>query len=1029
MQTLLGSLRLLQTIALGLSVAIVPAAGALDPQRTLNQYGHQSWQTDSGLPQNTVHAVLQTRDGYIWLATEGGLVRFDGVQFAVYDAGESAGTAKLRSNSVNSLFEDRSGALWIATANGLTRRRGFEFTTFTEEQGLPSSSVWSVFQDRAGTVWALTSAGLASFGGEHFRGYPIHAGLSSSSSIAEAADGTLWISTDAGVAKLQGGQLTEGAAGSGSLEVQALCTSRDGRVWMGTRAGLRVLEAGGTLFVGTPQGLPMSEITALMADTEGRVLIGTASGLVVEENGRVHTYGVKEGLPGDRIETLYADREGGVWVATSRGLARMLHGKLEAFTSKNGLSSDLVLSMFEDREGSMWLGTETGGLNILRDQKFTSYAVSDGLTDDLVRAVFQDAKGTLWIGTSGGGLNRVENGTVTSLTTANGLPSNIILALADDPSGDLWVGTPDGLARVHDRKITTLTSADGLADDFVRSLHAARDGSLWIGTRRGLSHLESGKFTTYTRMDGLGSDLVGALLEDRHGTLWIGTLGGLSRLENGKLTTLTVSDGLSSNVVTALHEQADGTLWIGTNGGGLDRLRRGVLATYPSAKTGLPENVYGILDDSAGHLWLSSNKGVYRVSMQDLDSFSSGSLHSLMPAMYGTADGMRISEASSGGHPAAWKLKNGTLAFATLKGVAMIDPEHAPTNALPPQVVIEQVSIDEQPLDPSQALSIPPGHGRVSIQYAGLSFVAPQKVRYKYKLQGFDRDWVDAGSRRTAYYTNIPPGQYTFRVLACNNDGVWNDAGASIGLQLRPHFYQTYLFDLLILVSLGLLGYLWYERRLQRVESQFSAVLAERGRIAREIHDTLAQSLVGISVQLELVSRLMTASAESAKEHLDQARILVRNSLTEARSSIWDLRSQSVQGEDLATRLSAMATRATASTSIKTQSKVGGAYRPLPARVESELLRIAQEAVTNAVRHAHPQHISLELRFAVRQLRLTIQDDGCGFSGQPHPNSSGPEGHFGLTGMRERAAEIGGTLTLDSAPGKGTRVSVEVALE
>jgi ligand-binding sensor domain-containing protein/two-component sensor histidine kinase len=1028
MRKLVGSTLAHQALTVALTLAsslfFGLTAAALDPQRSLTQYGHEAWQTDSGLPQNTVHSVLQTDDGFLWLATEGGLVRFDGVQFLVYD---KETTPRLRSNSVNNLFQDGSGALWISTADGLTRRRGFEFTTFTADQGLPSNSVWSVYQDRSGTLWVLTSAGLAAFDGNRFRPFPLADGLSNSSAMTETSDGRLWVSTNGGLAEIKNGGVIENAVEG--LEVQALCTSSEGRVWMGTRAGLRVLQSGRVTEIGKQQGLPVSEITALLADASKRVWIGTSNGLAVYENGHIRTFGVDNGLPGERVETLYADREGNIWISTNRGLARFQNGTLQSITSQAGLSSNLVLSIHEDREGSLWLGTETGGLNVLRDQKFTTLSVANGLTEDLVRCVFQDRKGVLWVGTNGGGLNRVVDDNVSVLTTANGLPSNIVLALADDPNGDLWIGTPDGLARLHDGHVRVFTSAEGLADDFVRSLYAARDGSLWIGTRRGLSHLQRGAFTTYTRLDGLGSDLVGALLEDRHGTLWIGTLGGLSRMDHGKITTLTVRDGLASNVVTALHEDAQGILWIGTNGGGLNRLRQGVLASYPATPTGLPDNVYGILEDSAGHLWLSSNKGVFRASRQELGSFASGALHTLMPAVYGTADGMRINETSSGGHPAAWKLRNGTLAFATLKGVALIDPEHSPANALPPNVLIEQVVVDDLVLDTTKALSIPPGRGRLSIQYAGLSFVAPQKVHYRFKLEGFDRVWVDAGSRRTAYYTNIPPGSYTFRVLACNNDGVWNETGAAIQLRLQPHFYQTWIFDLLLVISLLLLAYLIYQRRLRSVESQFKAVLAERGRIAREIHDTLAQGLVGISVQLELVSRLMSASAESAKEHLDQARILVRNSLTEARSSIWDLRSQSVAGEDLATRLATMATRATASTTIKTQSKVGGAYRPLPARVESELLRIAQEAVTNAVRHANPRHISLELRFAVRQLRLTIQDDGCGFSGQPHPESAGPDGHFGLTGMSERATEIGGNLTVESSPGEGTRVCVEVALD
>jgi signal transduction histidine kinase len=346
-------------------------------------------------------------------------------------------------------------------------------------------------------------------------------------------------------------------------------------------------------------------------------------------------------------------------------------------------------------------------------------------------------------------------------------------------------------------------------------------------------------------------------------------------------------------------------------------------------------------------------------------------------------------------------------------------------------VVVEQVLIDDQPVDPSTVLMVPPGRHHLEFHYAGLSFIAPQKVRYRYRLDGFDRDWVDAGTRRTAYYTNLPPGRYSFRVLASNNDGIWNQTGAIIDLRLRPRFYQTYWFYTVVLLSFGVLAYGMYRWRLRQAELRFAAVLAERGRIAREIHDGLAQGLVGISVQLELVNRLLSSSIAGARAQLDHARSLVKDSLTEARSSIWDLRSQAAETEDLATRLSRMANSATERSipRIRVKSRVSGTYRPLPPKAEAELLRIAQEAVTNAVRHAKPEHIAIELRFGARDLHMIIHDDGCGFDDQPHAQSSGPGGHFGLTGMRERAKEIGGTLVVESTPGKGTQVSVSVVID
>jgi signal transduction histidine kinase len=545
----------------------------------------------------------------------------------------------------------------------------------------------------------------------------------------------------------------------------------------------------------------------------------------------------------------------------------------------------------------------------------------------------------------------------------------------------------------------------------------------------------NGRFTNYSSTDGLGSDLVGAMIEgkgdDGRGPLWIATLGGLTRFDNGKFTTLTTRDGLSSNVITALHSSADGTLWIGTNQGGLNRLRGGKITGFPTETTHLPESIYAILEDAEGNLWLSSKTGIYSVAIQALNDYADHRSASIEVTGYGTADGMKIGEGSSGGHPAAWRLANGEMWFATLKGIVAVDPAHLSRNAIPPPVVIEQVLIDDQPVEAAGALVVSPGRSRFEFHYAGLSFIAPQKVHFRYRLEGFDRDWVDAGTRRTAYYTNLPPGNYRFRVLASNNDGVWNETGASLALRLRPRFYQTYWFYAVLLLSLALLVYCIYRWRLRQAELRFAAVLSERGRIAREIHDGLAQGLVGISVQLELVNRLLSSSVDAARSQLEHARGLVKDSLAEARSSIWDLRSQAAETEDLATRLSRMAATATERSEprIRVKSKVSGTYRPLPPKAETELLRIAQEAVNNAVRHAKPEHIAIELRFGARELHMTIQDDGCGFDGQPHPESSGPEGHFGLAGMRERAAQIGGSLAIDSAPGKGTQVSVSIAID
>jgi signal transduction histidine kinase len=387
---------------------------------------------------------------------------------------------------------------------------------------------------------------------------------------------------------------------------------------------------------------------------------------------------------------------------------------------------------------------------------------------------------------------------------------------------------------------------------------------------------------------------------------------------------------------------------------------------------------------------------------------------------------MKISECSGGGHPAACRLRDGSLWFATLRGVAIVDPARLPFNRVPPGVAVESVAVDDRRCAPSDLGDVAPGHSRFEFNFAGLSFVAPQKVQFRYKLDGFDKDWVSSGSRRTAYYTNLPPGRYRFRLMAANNDGVWSDGALSLPLRLRPHFYQTWWFYALLLLPLALAVYAVDRIRVRQVEAQFQAVLKERNRIAREIHDTLAQGFIAVSVQLEIVSRLLSAPGDAARTHLDQARSMVRDSVAEARRSIWNLRSQNAENNDLASRVSKLADQLTASSGVKVQFDVNGAYRPLDGRVEDELLKIEHEAIMNVVRHANATNIRVNLRFEPKKLQMIIEDDGCGFSAPA--DATGPNGHFGLAGMKERAQHIRAALTVRSAPGAGTTVWVEAPI-
>ncbi|MES2220220.1 MAG: two-component regulator propeller domain-containing protein [Acidobacteriota bacterium] len=1013
-----------------LLVFSIPHAQALNPDRKLNQYGFQTWQTDNGLPQNSVRAILQTRDGYLWFATREGLARFDGIDFAVYNRRNTPG---LLSNDIRGLLEDHDGNLWISTASGLTRLRDGHFTSFTVTQGLPDNSIWSVFQDARGGMWAITAGGLAHFSRDHFVPYTTQEGLSSNtiSAVTDGPNNSLWVATDSGLDQIVRGQVEKPFAGSplGIETIRTIATDSSGTLWAGTQSGVQQFSRGTLRTYGVANGLPDSEVDVLLAGKTGAIWIGTPAGLATIQNGKLTAYTTANGLPGNQIQALYLDREDTLWIGTNHGLARMRDGVISAFPSKQGLGENLILAIDEDREGSLWVGTESAGVALLKDQKFMTLTDSEGLSDNLVSSVLQARDGSMWVGTDGGGVNRYDDGHVSVFTEKDGLTSATILSLASDSNGDLWVGTPDGLNQMQHGRFTAAQATDQLPDDFVRSLLSDSDGSLWVGTRHGLAQFNGSQVTTYSQADGLANDFVGSLTSGGDGSLWIGTLHGLSHFAHGRFMNYGKSDGLSSDVITALMMDSQHHLWIGTNGEGLNLLTSADGKTRIhsfSANLGLPDVIDGILEDQSGALWISSNTGIYRVRITDLINVAAGRTQSLAINSYGTADGMKIRECSGIGHPSSWKAKDGTLWFSTLKGVAWIDPANLQQNRVAPLVAIEQVSIDEKNLPLNKSVTLGPGHSRIAFHYAGLSYVAPQKVHYKYRLTGFDRNWIDAGSRRVAYYTNIPPGVYRFEVLAANNDGVWSSRPATFSIQLQPYFTQTYWFYLICAALILLLVWFIYRWRVHQVESRFRAVLAERTRIAREIHDTLAQGFVGISVQLELAAQMLTTSPHAVRDQLNQTRQLVRDSLAEARSSIWNLRSNEPGNVDFASRFSNAIRARTAGRPLETNIQFTGTYRSLPPNVESELLKIALEAVANVLQHAEATHLDIQLQYEAKRLRMQIQDNGVGLSSDIADGT--PAGHFGLIGMRERTEAIGGTFTLSSVPAEGTKITVELPL-
>ncbi|HSD65155.1 MAG TPA: two-component regulator propeller domain-containing protein [Vicinamibacteria bacterium] len=977
-------------IAAFIGLAPARAASALDPHRALTQYGHDVWRTAEGLPQNAVLSVLQSRDGYLWLGTTAGLVRFDGVRFTVFD---KTNTEAIGHNQISALFEDRDGSLWIGTfGGGLARRQDGRFTAYTTRDGLSHD-----------VVKAITQAG----------------------------DGALWVATLAhGINRFEGGRFTVYTTRNGLPhdDVFAVAPSRDGGIWIGTAGGLAHFHDGTFTTYTTRDGLPSNRILSVYEDRKGSLWAGTRDGgLARLRDGTFSVYTVADGLPSNAVSSIFEDRAGALWLATKdRALARLYDGRFSAYTTKEGLSSDSVYSVSEDREGSLWIATFGGGLNRLRDSRFTVFTTRNGLPHDHVRSVFQDVDGSVWVATFGGGLGHLENGRFTTLSRKDGLPHDRLYCVFRDRRGDLWIGTDGaGLVRRHDGRFTRYTTRNGLAHGNVRALYEDRQGSLWIGTSGGLSRLRDGRFTTYTTADGLPNDAVHAIHQDRSGALWLGTWGGgLGRFANGVFSVVARKD-VPNDFILSFYEDREGSLWIGTLGGGLVRLREGRFRVY-TTKEGLFEDiVYQVFEDSRENLWISCNKGVYRVARKELDDLDRGVVRSVRSLAFGVADGMPSGECSSGAQPLGGRGSDGSLWIPTQSGLVVIDPSRLRTNEVPPPVVIEGLLVDRRPVAIGGQPSLPPGDGDLEFHYTGLSFLVPGKVQFRYRLEGWNDEWVDAGSRRVAAYTNIPPGRYRFRVAAANADGVWNEAGASLELRLSPHFYQTWWFYGLVTMSLALAALGLHRLRVRQVEAEFAAVLAERTRMSRELHDTLAQGFAGIAIHLDAAADCLPKGAQELRGHIALARALVRDSLAEARRAVLDLRPRALEQAGLAAALSGMAERL-GGTGSTIRVEVTGEPRRLTTTVEAHLLRIAQEAVTNALRHAGAREIRVRLGFGGESVSLRVEDDGRGFP--VSPATAPATGHLGLVGIRERAARLGGQLTLHSREGEGTEVVVEVPL-
>lgn len=800
-----------------LLLAITVPLFALSPSKALTQYSHQAWTARQGLPQNSVRAILQTRDGYIWLATGAGLVRFDGVRFTVFD---KTNTPAIRDDDVRALAEDHEGNLWIGTySGGLTRMNRSGFTFYGEEEsGLPSEMIRGLHVDRSGNLWIATfGGGLSRFRDGEFRTLTMADGLADDKvkPIIEDRAGALWAGTYAGgVSRIDGEEITNFT---------------------------------------TDDGLPAMFVLDILEDSNGAIWFATYGGGIARfEDGRFTVLSVDEGLADSRVVALEEDRDGNLWIGLyGGGVQRLTDGEFAGFTPADGLTGDLVFDLMEDREGSLWIGAFNGGLDQLRDEPFTTFTSREGLTGDIVFSVSAARNGGVWVGMEGGGVNRLREGEVEAIyTTSQGLSSDNVVAVLEDRRGDVWIGTFDArLHRLRGGQPSNDTAVDEIGDHHVWCIYEDADGVIWLGTRAGgVIRYDGRDFSTLTSADGLVGDAVRAVHEDRLGVIWIGTDSGVSRLVGERIENITRADGLPTDAIVAFHEDADGVIWIGTRGGGVSRWENGEIFTF-SRSNGLPDDsIFRILEDEQGNLWMSSLRGVFRVSREELNEFAAGARDEFDSTLYDTADGIKDSQTSGGSQPAGAKAGDGSLWFPTVKGVVRVDPENMPENDVPPPVYIEQLIVDRE-VYPLGETTLPAGSRNVEIHYTAPSFQAPEKMRFLYRLEGFDPEWVDAGPRRVAYYTNLPPGSYSFSVQAFNSDNVASERVASASFEIGRLFYQSLWFYLLIAAVLATFAALIVRGRLRviRAEADARAANLERSLIESQKMEALGQMASGIA--------------------------------------------------------------------------------------------------------------------------------------------------------------------------------------
>jgi signal transduction histidine kinase/ligand-binding sensor domain-containing protein len=973
------------------------AAFASNPELDVTQYAHTTWKVRDGFFKGAVWAIAQTPDGYLWLGTEFGLLRFDGVRAVPW---QPPGNQSLPSTDVLSLLVARDGTLWIGTAKGLASWKDGRLVEQYAE--LAGQFVFRLLEDDEGMVWAsawaLSNGWLCEIGNGSVQCKGRDGALGPNApDLYEDSKHNFWAGVQNGLWRLKPGSPKFYSVPGETDGIHGLAEDDDGALLIGTHSGIRRFVDGKTEPYRLSGTVRQFQTTKLLRDRDGGLWIGTSDRGVIHSHQRTaDVFGPAAGLSGIDVATLFEDREGDIWVSTVNGLDRFRALAVATLTLKGGLSNTGVASVLAATDGSVWIATFVG-LNRWKNGQISAFGGGDGKLNRLApNSLFQDSHGRIWVSTPGA-FGHLEND---RFIAVNGIPGGSVHGIAEDRAGNLWTANQEhGLFRLSPRnEVQQIPWASlGQKDNAVAIAADPLHGGLWVGFYQGgVLYFRDGQVrAAYKAANGLGDGTVNRFQFDPDGTVWAATEGGLSRLKSGRVATLT-------------------------------------------SKNGLPcDAVHWVIQDNDHAFWLFMACGLVRVARSEIDAWAAAvdrdgdTKRKIQAFVLDNSDGVTSQAIPYYNRPQVTESLDGKLWFVNLDGVSTYDPRHLPFNKVPPPVHIEQITADLKTYDPASYkngyVSLPARVRDLAIDYTALSFVASEKVHFRYKLEGQDPDWREVVNVRQAQYSNLPPRRYTFRVIACNNSGVWNETGASFDFSIAPTYYQTTWFKIACAAAFLTVAWGLYRLRLYQIEREFNvhleARVGERTRIARDLHDTLLQSFHGLMLHFHAVNNLLPEG--KAKEQLAKTMERADRAIAEGRSAVYDLRLSATLTNDLAEAVNAIGGELSNDHDAAFNLMVEGPARDLHPIIRDEIYRISREALHNAFKHAHARHIEAEISYGDQAFRLRIRDDGKGIPVEIL--EQGRDGHYGLPGMRERARQIGAELTIWSRPGAGTEIEMSLA--